>query len=230
MGKNPSYFKKGGESCPVEQVSWEDAQQFIRKLNQIENTKDNRLPSEAEWEYACRAGSDAEFSFGDDVERFDKFAWYSKNSGGETHPVGEKELNSWGLYDMHGNVWEWVEDDWHESYKKAPSEGIAWVDKQRGSSRVIRGGSWYIDAHLCRGARRIIRLPGDRVNDVGFRLSRSVSLGPWQQQGDKDFGSETTSWLQIIQLHLYWFSGKRSYAAFAKLVPSALLSLFDGYF
>jgi formylglycine-generating enzyme required for sulfatase activity len=178
MGSNPSYFKDGGENCPVEQVSWEDAQQFIKKLNEIEKTKDYRLPSEAEWEYACRAGSDAEFSFGDDVERLDEFVWYSKNSGGKTHPVGNKKPNAWALYDMHGNVWEWVEDDWHSSYKGAPDDGRAWVDKPRRSYRVIRGGSWGRDAPGCRSATRYGLRPGLRNLPLGFRLSRSVALGP----------------------------------------------------
>jgi formylglycine-generating enzyme required for sulfatase activity len=161
----------------VEQVSWEDAQQFIKKLNQIENTKDYRLPSEAEWEYACRAGSDTEFFFGDDVERLDEYAWYSGNSDDKTHPVEEKEPNAWDLCDMHGNVWEWVEDDWHDSYEGAPNDGNAWVDNPRGSFRVFRGGSWGSDARNCRSAVRYGYGPDDRIYDVGFRLSRSIALG-----------------------------------------------------
>ena len=101
--------------------------------------QDYRLPSEAEWEYACRSGSETEFFFGDDVGGLDKFAWYSENSEDKTHPVGEKKPNAWGLYDMHGNVWEWVEDDWHSSYKGAPNVGQAWVDTPRSpAARVTR--------------------------------------------------------------------------------------------
>jgi formylglycine-generating enzyme required for sulfatase activity len=178
MEDKPSHFKDSGENCPIEMVPWEIVQYFIKKLNQIENTKGYRLPSEAEWEYACRTGSDAEFSFGDDVERLDEFAWYSKNSGGRTHPVAEKESNAWGLYDMHGNVWEWVEDDWHGSYNGAPDDERAWIDSPRGSNRVIRGGSWGFDARACRSATRSSYWPGYRSIRVGFRLSRSVALGP----------------------------------------------------
>jgi formylglycine-generating enzyme required for sulfatase activity len=178
MGNNPSNFKDCGDDCPVEQVSWKDAQAFIKKLNQEEKTKDYRLPSEAEWEYSCRAGSETEFSFGDDVERLGEFAWFGDNSDGKTHPVGEKAPNAWELYDMHGNVWEWVEDDWHDSYKGAPDGGRAWIDSPRGSSRVLRGGSWRIGAHYCRSAARYSRGPDARNLDGGFRLSRSVSLGP----------------------------------------------------
>jgi formylglycine-generating enzyme required for sulfatase activity len=178
MGNNPSNFKDCGDDCPVEQVSWEDAQAFINKLNQVEKTKDYRLPSEAEWEYSCRAGSETEFSFGDDAERLGEFAWVDDNSGGKTHPVGEKAPNAWELYDMHGNVWEWVEDDWHDTYKGAPNDGRDWIDKPRGSGRVMRGGCWGLDAHDCRSAARIGYRPDFRDNAVGFRLSRSVSLGP----------------------------------------------------
>jgi formylglycine-generating enzyme required for sulfatase activity len=177
IGKNPSNFKDGGKNCPVELVSWEEAQLFINNLNEDEITDVYRLPSEAEWEYVCRAGSDAEFSFGDDVERLDEFAWYSKNSERKTHPVGEKEPNAWGLYDMHGNVREWVEDDWHDNYRGAPDDGMAWVNKPRGSYRVIRGGGWGDGARGCRSATRSSGRPGDRYFDVGFRLSRSVAFG-----------------------------------------------------
>jgi len=178
MGNNPSHFKDCGENCPVEKVSWEDARQFIKKLNEVEKTEDYRLPSEAEWEYACQGSSDAEFSFGDEVERLYEFAWYSKNSGDKTHPVGDKEPNGWGLYDMHGNVWEWVEDDWHDSYEGAPDDGRAWIDSPRGSARVIRGGGWYNDALVCRSAFRASLWSESRYSLVGFRLSRSVALGP----------------------------------------------------
>jgi formylglycine-generating enzyme required for sulfatase activity len=162
----------------VEIVSWYEAQRFIEKLNQVEKTKAYRLPSEAEWEYACRAGSETEFCFGDDAKRLGEFAWYWENSEKKTHPVGKKKPNAWGLYDMHGNVWEWVEDDWHDSYEGAPDDGNAWVYNARGSSRVVRGGRWSFIAWLCRSAARFFIAPGGIGNDVGFRLFRSVALGP----------------------------------------------------
>ena len=188
MGNTPSDFKDGGEDCPVEQVSWEDTQQFIKKLNEIEKTKDYRLPSEAEWEYACRAGSDAEFSFGDDVKRLDKFAWYSENSDGKTHPVGKKEPNTWGLYDMYGNVWEWVEDDWHDNCRGVPNDGRAWIDNPRYDFRVVRGGSLNCDARSCRSAARYSFRANIRSGYVGFRLSGSVALGRkvWKYRDQTD--------------------------------------------
>ena len=111
------------------------------------------------------------------MKDLDKVGWYNKNSEGKLHSVGEKEPNNFGLYDMHGNVWEWVEDDWHENYKSAPKDGRAWIGKKRGSYRVIRGGSWDLDAQNCRSAIRLNFSPDDRYNgSVGFRLSRSITL------------------------------------------------------
>ena len=108
MGNNPSYFK--GDNLPVEQVSWNDCQEFIRKLNLQEGGNKYRLPTEAEWEYTCRAGTTTRFCFGDSESRLGDYAWYSSNSSSKTHPVSRKKPNVWGLYDMHGNVWEWCED------------------------------------------------------------------------------------------------------------------------
>ena len=119
MGNNPSNFK-GCDQCPVETVSWDDAQEFIRKLNAQNDGYKYRLPSEAEWEYACRAGTT-----GDYAGNLDEMAWYGKNSGGKTHSVGQKQANGLGLYDMHGNVWEWVEDRYHHNYNRAPTDGSA---------------------------------------------------------------------------------------------------------
>ena len=178
MGSNPSSFKDGGDDFPVESVSWNKAQEFIKKLNQMESGAKYRLPTEAEWEYACRAGSKGRFCFGDDEAKLGEYAWYSGNSNNKTHPVGKKKPNKWGLYDMHGNVWEWVEDDWHDGYKGAPDDGRAWVDNPRGSRRVIRGGSWYYDAWYCRSATRRSHSPDYHSSRVGFRLSRSIALGP----------------------------------------------------
>jgi formylglycine-generating enzyme required for sulfatase activity len=176
MGYNPSFFKKDG-AFPIENVSWNDIKNFIRRLNRISD-KNFRLPTEAEWEYAARAGTETAFSFGDEISKLGEYAWYSGNSEGKTHLVGQKEPNAWGLYDMHGNVWEWVEDDWHDNYDGAPSDGGAWIDDPRGAFRVFRGGSWHLDARNCRSATRDFDGPGLRFNGVGFRLARSVTLGP----------------------------------------------------
>jgi formylglycine-generating enzyme required for sulfatase activity len=177
MGDNPSSFKACGEDCPVEMVSWEDAQRFIAKLNQLEAGVSYRLPSEAEWEYACRAGSDTEFFFGNDLARLGEFAWYSANSNNQTHPVGGKRPNAWGLYDMNGNAWQWVEDDWHATYDGAPSDGSAWIDPKRSASRVVRGGGWSVIARYCRPPARYYGNAGARTAHVGFRLVRSVAPG-----------------------------------------------------
>ena len=163
MGDNPSYFK--GDDLPVEKVSWNDAQDFIKKLNQKEGENEYRLPSEAEWEYAARAGTTTQYSFGDDVSKLNEYAWYRDNSGSKTHPVGQKKPNFWGLYDMHGNVWEWVQDKRHGDYDGAPTDGSAW-ESGRSSYRVFRGGSWSSTTHDCRSASRSDFL-GD---DFGFRL------------------------------------------------------------
>jgi formylglycine-generating enzyme required for sulfatase activity len=156
---------------PVVGVSWEEAQRYASWAGL-------RLASEAQWEYACRAGTRTRFYTGDTEKDLDQAGWYDKNSGGQTHTVGEKAPNAWGLYDMHGNVWEWVEDDWHDSYKKAPDDGSAWIDKPRGSYRVLRGGGWGVVAQGCRSAVRVSYWPDVRVFSLGFRLSRSVALGP----------------------------------------------------
>ena len=178
MGDNPSSFKDCGANCPVEDVFWDDTQRFIQKLNEMEGSDKYRLPTEAEWEYACRAGTTTEFSFGDDESQLEEYAWFTNNSQEKTQRIGTRKPNPWGLYDMHGNVWEWVADDWHKNYKGAPSDGSAWVDDPRGAGRVVRGGSWNLDARYCRSAYRNGLRPGNRAGDVGFRLSRSVALGP----------------------------------------------------
>ena len=167
MGDNPSYFV--GDDLPVEQVSWDDVQEFIKKLNEKEGTNKYRLPSEAEWEYACRAGTTTRYSFGDDESKLGDYAWYYKNSSGKTHPVGQKEPNLWGLYDMHGNVWEWVQDKWHSDYNGAPADGSAW-ERGDGADRVIRGGGWYCIAGCCRSANRGDIDRGDRSSGLGFRI------------------------------------------------------------
>jgi formylglycine-generating enzyme required for sulfatase activity len=162
MGINPSLFQNNPQN-PVESVSWDDAQAFCQKLSQITG-KTYRLPTEAEWEYACRAGTTTRFYFGDDANQLGDYAWYIGNSQGETHPVGQKRPNAWGLYDMSGNVWEWCEDDWHDNYKNAPSDGSAWLTDDniyqivRGGSwyKLLRGGSWDYQPEYCRSASRYL--------------------------------------------------------------------------
>ncbi len=175
MGDNPSYYK--GDDLPVEQITWDDVQEFIKKLNEKEGTGKYRLPSEAEWEYACRAGTTTRYSFGDSESKLCDYAWYFKNSDLKTHPVGQKKPNSWGLYDMHGNVWEWVQDSWHGSYDGAPADGSAWEGDY--VLRVIRGGSWRSFAEDCRSANRdlfgfILGVRSDRDYDLGFRLLKAL--------------------------------------------------------
>jgi formylglycine-generating enzyme required for sulfatase activity len=178
MGDSPSSFKECGDDCPVENVSWDDVKDFIKKLNVMERTDKYRLPTEAEWEYACRAEKTTEFSFGDDGGNLDEYAWYEGNSKEATHKVAAKKPNPWGLYDMHGNIWEWVEDDWHYGYDGAPGGGQAWIDKPRDSLRVIRGGSWESNEFDCRSAPRFGEKPGNRSFSLGFRLAKSVAPGP----------------------------------------------------
>jgi formylglycine-generating enzyme required for sulfatase activity len=137
---------------PVINVYWQEAVDYCQWLSE-QTGQTYRLPGEAEWEYACRAGSDGEYCFGSDVERLGDYAWYNENSDNNTHPVGEKKANAWGLYDVHGNVWEWCQDRWHDSYKGAPTDGSA---RETGDtkSRLLRGGSWSTYTDGCRAAYR----------------------------------------------------------------------------
>ncbi len=171
MGTNPSVFK--GDELPVEEISWNEVQEFIKKLNDKEGTNKYRLPSEAEWEYSARAGTTTKFSFGDDESKLGEYGWYKENSGGSTHPVGEKKPNPWGLYDMHGNVWEWVQDIYHNSYNGAPSDGSAWENGD-GFRRITRGGSWIFNAGFSRSAIRNNDDRSSRHNELGFRLVRDL--------------------------------------------------------
>ena len=170
MGTNPSYFK--GAKCPVEQVSWNDAVEFCKKLSQ-QTGKNYRLPSEAEWEYACRAGTQTKYYFGDDEKQLGNYAWYNGNANNETHPVGEKYPNQFGLYDMHGNVWEWCSDHWHDNYKNAPTDGSSW-NSGTDNSRVLRGGSWFILAGLCCAGYRNRNNADNSYNHYGFRVACST--------------------------------------------------------
>ncbi len=174
MENNPSHFT-GDPNRPVENVSWNDVQTFIEKLNAKESGKLYRLPTEAEWEYASRAGSTTAYSFGDDPSQLDEYAWHGDNAGGTTHPVGQLKPNAWGLYDMHGNVWEWVQD-WAGDY---PSGAVTDpTGPTKGAAQVVRGGGWFDDARYCRAAFRFHFSPGNRVSNLGFRLARSAALGP----------------------------------------------------
>ncbi len=155
---------------PVINVSWDDAKAYVKWLSE-ETGKDYRLPTEAQWEYACRAGSVGKYSFGDDVSQLGNYGWYDGNSGKQTHPVGEKQPNKFGLNDMHGNVREWLEDVYHDSYSGAPSDGSAWVNGDS-NRHFLRGGSWGdSDGDLrCAGRDRYVTPFGRQFR--GFRISR----------------------------------------------------------
>jgi formylglycine-generating enzyme required for sulfatase activity len=173
---------------PVEQVSWEDAIAFCNKLSEREGLTPHykpgggvqsggegyRLPTEAEWEYACRAGSQTRFSFGDDEASLGDYAWFKANSGAKTHPVGEKHPNAFGVYDIHGNVWEWCED-WHEESYYARSPGADPPGPSLTAHRVVRGGSWGRDPLLVRTAYRGHDGPALRHSKLGFRVARVQS-------------------------------------------------------
>jgi formylglycine-generating enzyme required for sulfatase activity len=173
MGNNPSRFAKNPKN-PVETVSWHDAQNFCQELNQ-KTGKKFRLPSEAEWEYACRAGTRTRYYFGNNENLLGEYAWYNQNSGSKTHPVGQKKPNNWGLYDMSGNLWEWCNDGWHDNYQNAPADGTAWNDNHSQTNyRVLRGGSWFNGPRNCRSANRDGGLAGFRNFFIGFRLALSL--------------------------------------------------------
>ena len=175
--------EKADKDCPAADVAWGDATEFCQKLTEIERkvgtlkaNEEYRLPTEAEWEYACRAGTTTAFSFGDDESKLGEYAWFegnAKNVGEKyAHKVGLKKPNSWGLHDMHGNVWEWC-SDWHDNDKKL-SGGVDPVGPGGGSYRVLRGGSWWGNPGSCRSADRDV--PSYRGDDLGFRVARSQSV------------------------------------------------------
>lgn len=189
----PSYFPKnkrrdkGDDDRPVEQVSWEEAVEFCARMS-AKTGRDYRLPSEAEWEYACRAGTDTPFAFGETITpefvNYNGQYPYGEAPKGkyreETVPVGSlgatkkgelNAANAFGLYDMHGNVWEWCEDIWHDNYQQAPDNGSAWLSGGGSTYRVVRGGSWSNYGYICRSADRLNNLPGDlRLVNIGFRV------------------------------------------------------------
>jgi formylglycine-generating enzyme required for sulfatase activity len=192
MGANPAHFNQervgdNWRDYPVERVSWNDVQEFIEKLNAATvethgraSLQTYRLPSEAEWEYAARAGTTTMYAFGDDVSQLGKYAWYKENSNGRPHPVGQKQPNAWGLHDMHGNVWEWVADTWHSNYDGAPIDGSAWTEGGEGSRRVLRGGGYANNSPLLRCAYRVRSQPRRQVRlqgvPRGARAGRPVDV------------------------------------------------------
>ncbi|MDP8208924.1 MAG: SUMF1/EgtB/PvdO family nonheme iron enzyme [Candidatus Electryonea clarkiae] len=166
MGENPSQFK--GPDNPVDSVSWNDAKEFCEKISEKTGRKFT-LPSEAQWEYACRAGSETKYHNGDKESDLDKVGWFTGNSKEKTHTVGQKDCNAWGLYDMHGNVWEWCEDCYHDNYNDAPDDGSAWTSPKT-TSRVLRGGSWGNGSWYCRSANRLGSDPDTHYGLDGFHV------------------------------------------------------------
>jgi formylglycine-generating enzyme required for sulfatase activity len=179
LNPNPSRFK--GKDLPVEQVSWEDAIEFCDRLSQ-KTGRSYRLSSEAEWEYACRAGTTTPFYFGPtlstDLANYDGNYTYGQGQKGtyreKNTAVGSFPPNGFGLYDMHGNVWEWCADRWHESYKNAPADGSVWDTGGEENRRVVRGGSWNNHPWACRSAYRDRYVRDGRDHDLGFRVALSL--------------------------------------------------------
>jgi formylglycine-generating enzyme required for sulfatase activity len=183
MGSNPSCFK--GYNLPVETVSWDDISEpggFMERINHFSAAREIfSLPTEAQWEYACRAGTITALNNGKNLTsihgvcpNLDEVAWYDENSGGKTHPVGQKGANGWGLHDMHGNVWEWCVDRWHEKYTDEPQVNPR--GPITGTDRVMRGGNWDDSATFCRAADRTHSCaPSGRGNELGFRIARTGS-------------------------------------------------------
>jgi formylglycine-generating enzyme required for sulfatase activity len=169
MGTNPSAVP-GDANRPVEQVAWNDAQMFIGRLNAMEGGQRYRLPTEAEWEYAARAGSPRIYGFGNDPKQLGEYAWYRGNSQRHTHPVGQKRPNAWGLYDMLGNVWEWVQD-WDGKYPAGPVTDPK--GPETGTYRMRRGCGWNNEANVCRIANRYSVI-GFRDDFIGFRVVRLI--------------------------------------------------------
>jgi len=176
----PAYFKDRPDSDhrPVEQVNWYDAVEFCARLSKL-TRREYRLPSEAEWEYACRAGTTTPFYFGEtitgELANYNASYTYAGEAKGEyrgeTTPVGQFSPNAFGLYDMHGNVWEWCADTWHDNYQGAPADGSAWTKGDNDNRSLLRGGSWYCDPSRCRSAYRLYYGRRDiDYDDYGFRV------------------------------------------------------------
>ena len=171
MGTNPSHFS--GPSRPVENVSWWEAMEFCDRLSKMTG-KFYRLPREAEWEYACRAGGQTLYCFSHSKLLLRSYAWYTWNAGNKTQPVGKKSANAWGLQDLHGLVWEWCEDSWHESYNGCPTDGSPWKGGSHNTKRVVRGGAWYSLADECRCASRFCYDASFRYSSIGFRVAMDL--------------------------------------------------------
>lgn len=174
MGSNPSFFrskklKYDTSNNPVENISWQDAKEFIKKLNKLENTSRYALPSEAQWEYAAKAGTLSKWSFGDNILELRKYAWYDKNSEESTHPVALKKPNQWGLYDMYGNVSEWCEDDYVSNYKKALSNGKPFLN-EKNENKVQKGGDWISYGKNTQSSNRFYSFRLFKFNNDGFRV------------------------------------------------------------
>ncbi len=178
MKKSPYPVQEDSIKNPVENVTWDDAQEFCRQLSSM-TRKDYRLPSEAEWEYACRAETTTPFYFGNNANLLNEYAWYVANSQDLTHPVGQKKPNKWGLYDMYGNVAEWCQDGWHDNYIGAPTDGSVWNGKNllwNPSDKIMRGGSYFDDIESCRSADRSATDKNIVVSSIGFRVAVSFTF------------------------------------------------------
>lgn len=174
MGYDPSHFRASPE-LPVETVTWSEACEFCSKLSLGSTLWQIRLPSEAEWEYACRAGSQTQYHFGNSATDLALYAWFEDNSKEQTQPVRLKKPNAWNLYDIIGNVWEWCLDTWHEDYTGAPSDGAAWVDTvSRQQRHCVRGGAWNMDAFRCRSSYRSYDWEHIGTNRTGIRVAASA--------------------------------------------------------
>ena len=173
MGTHSRSRSACSDVCPVLRVSWQDAQLYVKLLSERTGRR-YRLPSEAEWEYAARAGGTGNWGLGSDDAYLDGVAWYGSNSLGRAHAVGSKEANAFGLYDMHGNVWEWVQDVWHDGYKGAPTDGSAWMSGGDQERRVLRGGSWYDKPMSLRSAYRSWNTPVIHHYGAGLRVARDL--------------------------------------------------------
>jgi len=177
MSRNPSQFH-GHPDLPVESVSWIEAIEFCDTLRHRCGVS-VRLPSEAEWEYACRAGSTTQYHFGDSPAKLSMYAWFENNSGGHTAPVRLKKPNAWGLFDMIGNVWEWCSDRWHEDYTGAPCDGAPWLASSSHRLRhCVRGGAWDMDAFRCRSSYRSFDWEEIGTNRTGFRIVTDKMIAP----------------------------------------------------
>ncbi len=170
--RNPGYAVT--EDLPVTQITWNDATAYCKWLSAQEKTT-YRLPSEAEWEYACRAGTTTQYSFGDDANLLEQFGWFYKNAGGKSHPVGTKSANAFGLRDMHGNLYEWCHDVYDEKWYERPATSDP-RGPISGANRVIRGGTWPYPASYCRSAARYFNTPSSRSAYYGFRCVQVLDL------------------------------------------------------